>query len=248
MPPAPEPEPIRIATLNLDDLTRTALSSVLRQDARIAFVDPPLPVDHPVVPSTAVAVLVDVDMMDEVRAVRWVRSLADGLGRVVVWTANTRPYVARSLRVMPDVTVLDRRTPVAVLADALVASLSGTVGPGGTSPAPEDVRLSPQEIRVLTLFADGATMQYVGYRTGTTAHTVEDYVRRIRAKYHRAGRPAATKADLLKRALEDGYLPLPAHTGSSAPVTASEPCPADTVPVVTALGRSADSGSCRHRV
>jgi hypothetical protein len=39
--------------------------------------------------------------------------------------------------------------------------------------------------------------------------TIEDYVRRIRAKYARAGRPAMTKVDLYKRAVEDGFLPAP---------------------------------------
>jgi hypothetical protein len=34
-------------------------------------------------------------------------------------------------------------------------------------------------------------------------------VRRIRQKYARAGRPAHTKIDLYKRAVEDGILPSP---------------------------------------
>jgi two-component system, NarL family, response regulator DevR len=34
-------------------------------------------------------------------------------------------------------------------------------------------------------------------------------VRRIRSKYARIGRNADTKIDLYKRAIEDGFLPLP---------------------------------------
>jgi hypothetical protein len=35
---------------------------------------------------------------------------------------------------------------------------------------------------------------------------VLDHVRRIRGKYAAAGRPAATKVDLYRRAVEDGYI------------------------------------------
>ncbi|MFJ7624450.1 DNA-binding response regulator, partial [Rhodococcus erythropolis] len=39
--------------------------------------------------------------------------------------------------------------------------------------------------------------------------TVNDYLQRIRQKYAAAGRPAPTKTDLYKRAVEDGVLPIP---------------------------------------
>ncbi len=62
---------------------------------------------------------------------------------------------------------------------------------------------------MLALFADGNTAQTVRRRGGIAVSTIEDYVRRIRAKYARAGRPAVTKVDLYKRAVEDGFLPAP---------------------------------------
>jgi DNA-binding NarL/FixJ family response regulator len=69
--------------------------------------------------------------------------------------------------------------------------------------------LSPQEQTVLSLFARGLKAQAVGAQLGIAVGTVDDYVRRIRAKYVRAGRPAYTKVDLYKRAVEDGLLPAP---------------------------------------
>ncbi|MDP3209757.1 MAG: DNA-binding response regulator, partial [Rhodoglobus sp.] len=36
--------------------------------------------------------------------------------------------------------------------------------------------------------------------------TAKTYLRRVREKYSRAGRPASTKADLIRRAAEDGHL------------------------------------------
>lgn len=74
--------------------------------------------------------------------------------------------------------------------------------------------LSPQEQRVLTMFADGVKAQSVAYANGISPSTVDDYVRRIRAKYLRAGRPAPTKIDLYKRAVEDGFLPFPRSPGN----------------------------------
>ena len=62
---------------------------------------------------------------------------------------------------------------------------------------------------MLQLFADGAKSQTVADALYITVGTLEDYVRRIRGKYARAGRPAPTKVDLYKRAIEDGLLPGP---------------------------------------
>jgi hypothetical protein len=44
---------------------------------------------------------------------------------------------------------------------------------------------------------------------GTGAETLNTHVRRIRAKYADAGRPAPTRRDLYVRAIEDGFLPPP---------------------------------------
>lgn len=68
---------------------------------------------------------------------------------------------------------------------------------------------------MLAMFADGAKAQAVAYANQISPATVEDYVRRIRAKYVRAGRPAPTKVDLYKRAVEDGFLPSPSSPGTA---------------------------------
>ena len=67
--------------------------------------------------------------------------------------------------------------------------------------------LSPKEQEVLGLYASGEKSTVVAHRAGLSANTVAEYVRRIRHKYAMAGRPAHTKIDLYKRAVEDGILP-----------------------------------------
>ncbi|MBH0008434.1 response regulator transcription factor [Salinibacterium sp. SWN1162] len=69
--------------------------------------------------------------------------------------------------------------------------------------------LSPKEQEVLAHYASGDKSVAVAHRAGLSASTVAEYVRRIRHKYAMAGRPAATKVDLYKRAVEDGILPPP---------------------------------------
>jgi DNA-binding NarL/FixJ family response regulator len=69
-----------------------------------------------------------------------------------------------------------------------------------------DARLSPREQEVLGLYASGETATSVAQRTGLARETVADYVTRIRKKYAEAGRPAHSRVDLFRRALEDGLL------------------------------------------
>jgi DNA-binding NarL/FixJ family response regulator len=69
--------------------------------------------------------------------------------------------------------------------------------------------LSPKEQEVLAHYASGDKSIAVAHRTGLSSSTVAEYVRRIRYKYAIVGRPAHTKVDLYKRAVEDGILPPP---------------------------------------
>lgn len=68
------------------------------------------------------------------------------------------------------------------------------------------VHLSPREAEVLTLYASGETAERVGQLLFISRETVIDHVRRIRAKYANAARPALTKVDLYRRAVEDGLI------------------------------------------
>jgi DNA-binding NarL/FixJ family response regulator len=72
-----------------------------------------------------------------------------------------------------------------------------------------EVNLSPRQREVLYHYASGEPAARVAKLTGLTEDTVNAYLARIRQKYAEAGRPARTKTDLYKRALEDGWLPIP---------------------------------------
>jgi len=73
-----------------------------------------------------------------------------------------------------------------------------------------DAKLSNREQQILSLYASGETANSVAALTELSRDTVADYVSRIRRKYAQVGRPATTRIDLYKRALEDGLLEGPA--------------------------------------
>jgi DNA-binding NarL/FixJ family response regulator len=67
-------------------------------------------------------------------------------------------------------------------------------------------KLSAGEREALGLYANGSSMSEVAEAMNVQYQTVKTYLRRVRDKYARAGRPASTRADLIRRAAEDGYL------------------------------------------
>ncbi|MEV4756126.1 response regulator transcription factor [Micromonospora sp. NPDC049559] len=66
--------------------------------------------------------------------------------------------------------------------------------------------LSEKEREALLLWFQSMSKASVARRMNISEHTVKQYVDRARIKYARAGRPAATKAALLARAIEDGLV------------------------------------------
>ncbi|WP_438855469.1 DNA-binding response regulator [Agromyces sp. M3QZ16-3] len=86
------------------------------------------------------------------------------------------------------------------------AGAGGTGGAGPAFAAPPDAALSAAEHRAVQLYvqgmstADVAASMEVGYETAKT------YLRRARDKYAKVGRPAGRRAELIRRAAEDGML------------------------------------------
>lgn len=71
---------------------------------------------------------------------------------------------------------------------------------------PARPKLSTSEKEALALYASGYSMAEVASQMNVQYETAKTYLRRVREKYSRAGRPASTKADLIRRAAEDGHL------------------------------------------
>ncbi|NEM92179.1 response regulator [Galbitalea soli] len=67
-------------------------------------------------------------------------------------------------------------------------------------------KLSAGEVEALKLYVAGYSTAEVAERLNVQYETAKTYLRRVREKYAKAGRPASKKADLIRRAAEDGYL------------------------------------------
>ena len=70
-----------------------------------------------------------------------------------------------------------------------------------------NAKLGRRERDVLHLYASGLPLKMVAMQLGIAHSTAREYLDRIRLKYVEVGRPAPTKVDLLRRAVEDGILP-----------------------------------------
>lgn len=68
-------------------------------------------------------------------------------------------------------------------------------------------QLGRREREILHLYASGLPLKLAADKLGIGCSTAREYLDRIRVKYVEVGRPAPTKVDLLRRAVEDGILP-----------------------------------------
>jgi DNA-binding NarL/FixJ family response regulator len=67
-------------------------------------------------------------------------------------------------------------------------------------------KLSAGETEAFKLYVTGNSTVEVARRMNVQYETAKTYLRRVREKYSKANRPASKKADLIRRAAEDGYL------------------------------------------
>ncbi|MEU7629166.1 response regulator transcription factor [Nocardia sp. NPDC049220] len=145
-----------------------------------------------------------------------VRALRDRGIEVLVFTGADNAFLVRSAARAGVLGVVRKSEDVPTVVGAVRRAASGEqvvttdwAAAIDGDPQLRDVGLSPRQEEVLTLYASGEKASRVARLTGLSEQTVNDYLGRIRQKYADAGRPAPTKTDLYKRAVEDGWLPVP---------------------------------------
>ncbi|WP_432508163.1 response regulator transcription factor [Kineococcus esterisolvens] len=169
-------------------------------------------------------VLLDLRLGDGSRPAQNVGALVGAGTRVLVYTEGRQHAEASEALQAGAQGVLLKDRPVATLAGALRAVVDGETLPSAETAAALQVdadlagHLSPQERRVLELYAGGMPARSVALRLGVTLETAKSYLKRIRAKYAALDRPAYTRMELYRRAVEDGVLsPLGAPQAPPAP-------------------------------
>lgn len=69
------------------------------------------------------------------------------------------------------------------------------------------VPLSQRERTAMVLYASGLKINAVARRMNVKPATAQEYIKRVRNKYSRAGAPVPTKTDLYRRARDEGLVP-----------------------------------------
>jgi DNA-binding NarL/FixJ family response regulator len=160
--------------------------------------------------------LLDLRLSDDSTPGANVRLLASIDAKVLVFTSASEPYLVRESLAVGVLGVIRKSVEPEELISGIRAALDGQVVPTmewataiDSDPDIEAVNLSPRQRQILELYAAGEPASRVASITGLSSETVNTYVNRIKHKYSEAGRPVYTKTDLYKRALEDGWLPIP---------------------------------------
>jgi DNA-binding NarL/FixJ family response regulator len=210
-------DPNRVALIDDHEIIALALREAISHVPELAFAGVAATVDELIddYPDAGLVVL-DLRLADGSSPIGNVERLVERGASVIAYTSGENPYLLRLVATTAILGIVRKADPVSVLVETLQQAAGGRAVMStewaaaiDSDPGLNDAGLSVQEQQVLRLFATGLKAQSVAAAMKIAVPTVEDYVRRIRNKYARIGRNADTKIDLYKRAIEDGFLPLP---------------------------------------
>jgi DNA-binding NarL/FixJ family response regulator len=162
-------------------------------------------------------VVLDLTLGDGTTVTENVRRLVLDGSSVIIHSVADRPAAVREALAAGAAGIVSKSSPIGDVTAAI-----GTVARGEPLNNVEwasavegdrafaDAQLSARERDVLRLYAAGLPLKVVADRLGVAYSTAKENITRVRVKYVEVGRPAPTKVDLLRRAMEDGILSEPA--------------------------------------
>ncbi|GAA2040953.1 response regulator transcription factor [Agromyces tropicus] len=178
--------------------------------------------DDPAVEPARV-VLLDLSLGDGSRVTDNVRAVLATGSQVLVHSIADRVAAVREALAAGAAGVIPKSAPTSAVISAIATVARGealnNVEWASAIEADRDfakAQLGRRERDVLHLYASGLPLKLVAQQLGIAHSTAREYLDRIRAKYVEVGRPAPTKVDLLRRAVEGGILPgLDAEAGDA---------------------------------
>lgn len=211
---SPLPARTRIAVIDDHELIAAGVAAICADEGDIRllarartvgeFLDLGVPVD---------LVLLDLRLADGSRPAENVERLRHTGAEVLAYTSGENPALLREAAKARIIGVVTKDEPPSELVRAVRAALAGHVVASTDWAAALDgdrdvscVGLTPRETEVLQLYASGEKADRVARLLGISRDTVLDHIQHIRTKYADASRPASTKIDLYRRAVEDGIL------------------------------------------
>lgn len=165
------------------------------------------------VTAPADVVLLDLTLGDGTTVTENVVKLVSDGSSVVIHSVADRPAAVREALVAGAAGIISKSSPLDDVLAAVHTVASGEplnnvewASAVDGDKAFADAQLSGREREVLRLYATGLPLKAVAERLGVAYSTAKENITRIRVKYVEVGRPAPTKVDLLRRAVEDGIL------------------------------------------
>ena len=211
----------RVAIVDDHQLVGVALGAALTGHPTLSYVGSAATVDELLrAGGTPEIIVLDLRLGDGSSPISNADRLHAAGATVVGYTSGESPWLIRLAARAAISGLVLKSQPIAVLVDALERCANGAVAFStdwaaaiSTDTGLDRAGLSAREREVLALMASGMPAKAIAARLGIAVPTLEVHVRRLRDKYARVGRPAATRGELVYRALEDGHLPLPGDPG-----------------------------------
>lgn len=158
-------------------------------------------------------VVLDLTLGDGTTVTENVRALVADGGSVVIHSVADRPSAVRESLVAGAAGIVSKSSALDDVLDAIRTVAKGdALNNVEWASAVEgdrefaDAQLSVREREVLRMYATGLPLKAVAERLGVAYSTAKENITRVRVKYVEVGRPAPTKVDLLRRAMEDGIV------------------------------------------
>lgn len=163
--------------------------------------------------ASADVVVLDLTLGDGTTVTENVRALVTDGASVVIHSVADRPAAVREALAAGAAGVVSKSSALDDVLDAIRTVARGeALNNVEWASAVEgdrefaDAQLSVRERDVLRLYATGLPLKAVAERLGVAYSTAKENITRVRVKYVEVGRPAPTKVDLLRRAMEDGIV------------------------------------------
>ncbi|NHI17489.1 response regulator transcription factor [Microbacterium excoecariae] len=206
-----------VALIDDHESVRLGLAAALARDGQVVVFSGPTVGSYESFAAArgagADVVLLDLTLGDGTTVTENVSRLASAT-RVIIHSVADRPTVVREALAAGAAGVVSKAAPLEDVLGAVRTVAAGEpldnvewASAVESDRAFADAQLSHREREVLRMYAAGLPLKAVAGRLNIAYSTAKENISRVRAKYVEVGRPAPTKVDLLRRALEDGIVP-----------------------------------------
>jgi len=158
-------------------------------------------------------VVTDLSLADGSAVSENVERIVETGAAVLIFSIADKPNLMRAAVRAGATAIVPKSQPVEDLLEAIRLAADGAILNNAETSATIDAdslfkeaNLSAREAEVLSLYASGMSLKQVAYQLQIKPSSAKEHIDRVRTKYAKLGREAATKVDLFKRAVEDGLI------------------------------------------